>query len=253
MCATPRSGSTLLCEMLRATGRAGRPSEHFEVLRHSGLPRQPREYLEGVADARVLDLLAPLEAGRPRAEAPAAWRARIRRAGRTPNGVWGGKLMWGHVEDLLARARAGTGLATALGALLGGDVRFVLVTRRDTVAQAVSLWRAVQTQRWRADARPPLPPRDAVYSFAAIDHLVAQLDADAAAWRAWFARERIAPLALTYEELVAAPRTAVERVLALCGQAGAAVGAPPLREQRDERSRAWAARYLAEKRGAAAA
>ncbi len=31
VCATPRSGSTLLCELLRATGRAGRRLEHFEV------------------------------------------------------------------------------------------------------------------------------------------------------------------------------------------------------------------------------
>ncbi|MGZ4261677.1 MAG: Stf0 family sulfotransferase, partial [Solirubrobacteraceae bacterium] len=35
VCATPRSGSTLLCEMLRETGRAGVPLEHFEILRHS--------------------------------------------------------------------------------------------------------------------------------------------------------------------------------------------------------------------------
>ncbi|MGZ4331338.1 MAG: Stf0 family sulfotransferase, partial [Solirubrobacteraceae bacterium] len=46
VCATPRSGSTLLCEMLRETGRAGVPLEHFEILRHSSLPRQPREYFQ---------------------------------------------------------------------------------------------------------------------------------------------------------------------------------------------------------------
>ena len=39
-----RSGSTLLCETLRATGIAGNPLEHFEVFRHSSQPRQPREY-----------------------------------------------------------------------------------------------------------------------------------------------------------------------------------------------------------------
>src|SRR5215213_7140144 len=99
VCATPRSGSTLLCETLRATGVAG----------------------------------VPLEAGRPSGEPAAAWRGRVVRRGLTANGVWGGKLMWGHVEDLLSRARALDGLAaadlqTALRALLG-DVRFVFVTR----------------------------------------------------------------------------------------------------------------------------
>jgi LPS sulfotransferase NodH len=252
VCATPRSGSTLLCEMLRATGVAGVPLEHFEVLRDTGQPRQPREYFAGVADPRVLELLAPLEPGSPSAEAPTAWHERILREGRGANGVWGGKLMWGHVPDLLARASELDGLgdvdlADALEALLG-DVRLVLVTRRDKVAQAVSLWRAVQTRRWRADAHAPRRPHDAVYSFAAIDHLVAQLEADEAAWRAWFAiRDTRRPsLALTYEQIVADPRTAVGRVLALCGLGGAAVGDPPLRDQRDERSREWVARYLAE-------
>src|ERR1700759_375295 len=58
VCATPRSGSTLLCELLRSTGVAGRPLEHFEVLRATGVPRQPREYFDGVLDFRVLDRLA---------------------------------------------------------------------------------------------------------------------------------------------------------------------------------------------------
>ena len=36
-----------------------------------------------------------------------------RREGSGDNGVWGGKLMWGHVGDLLARARELPGLAGA--------------------------------------------------------------------------------------------------------------------------------------------
>jgi LPS sulfotransferase NodH len=251
VCATPRSGSTLLCEMLRATGVAGTPLEHFEVLRASGQPRQPREYFDGIADAGVLQLLAPLAAGRPSDEPAAAWAARIVREGSTPNGVWGGKLMWGHVEQLVSRAReldglADADLAAALRALLG-DVRFVYVTRADKVAQAVSLWRAVQTQRWSAAAGAPRQPHDAVYSFAAIDHLVAQLEAHDGAWRRWFAEQAARPLELSYEEVGADPRTAVERVLRFADLPAAGVADPPLRPQRDERSRAWAQRYSDEK------
>lgn len=260
VCATPRSGSTLLCEMLRATGVAGNPREHFEILRHSGLPRQPREYFDGVADASVLELLAPFEDGRPDDESPAAWRERIVRAGQTPNGVWGGKLMRGHVADLLARARgldeldAHAGLASVLRVLLG-DVRFVFVTRADKVSQAVSLWRAVQTQRWRADAGAPPTPHRAVYCFAAIDHLVGRLEAEEAAWRAWFDAMPAGPgrpLELAYEAIEADPHAAVEQVLGFCGFAGVPIGEPPLRHQRDAQSRAWVARYLVEKREVAA-
>jgi LPS sulfotransferase NodH len=41
VCATPRSGSTLLCHLLDQTGIAGHPEEYFEALRHSGVPRRP--------------------------------------------------------------------------------------------------------------------------------------------------------------------------------------------------------------------
>lgn len=257
VCATPRSGSTLLCEMLRATGVAGVPLEHFELLRHSGQPRQPREYFDGLADPAVPALLAPLDPGRPREEAPAAWRERVVREGMTPNGTWGGKLMWGHVEDLLSRAReldglSGADLAEVLRALLG-DVRLVLVTRADKVAQAVSLWRAVQTQRWSAAADAPRRPHDAVYSFAAIDHLVAQLKAHDDAWRRWLADHAARrPLELSYEQVGADPRAAVERVLRFAELPAAEVADPPLRPQRDARSRAWAERYVSDKRAVAA-
>jgi trehalose 2-sulfotransferase len=106
VCATPRSGSTLLCETLRATGVAGHPLEHFEVLRHSGQPRQPREYFDGVGEpATVRRRLAALDAPRPDPEPSPEWWTRIPRQGATTNDVWGGKLMWGHVDDLLVRAR----------------------------------------------------------------------------------------------------------------------------------------------------
>src|SRR5215210_1561979 len=65
VCATPRSGSTLLCALLEGTNVAGRPREFFERLARSGLPRQPREYFEGAADGEILALLAPTDPGSP--------------------------------------------------------------------------------------------------------------------------------------------------------------------------------------------
>ena len=42
VCATQRSGSTLLCELLKGTEVAGVPDEYFEELRSTGMPRQAR-------------------------------------------------------------------------------------------------------------------------------------------------------------------------------------------------------------------
>ena len=162
----PRRAAAARCcaRCCAATGVAGNPLEHFEVLRALG-PAAPaaRVLRRASRTPSVLDLLAPLEpAGGPtRERAGRLVGAHPAPTGRRRNGVWGGKLMWGHVDDLVARARELPGLA---GADLGRDrcarcsattCRLVYVTRPDKVAQAVSLWRAVQTQTWRAGRGTP--------------------------------------------------------------------------------------------------
>ena len=71
VCATPRSGSTLVCHALEETGVAGRPEEYFEALRHSGRPRRPGGILR--RRRRPLDPRPPRRARRrQRAAAPLA-------------------------------------------------------------------------------------------------------------------------------------------------------------------------------------
>jgi LPS sulfotransferase NodH len=254
VCATPRSGSTLLCEMLAASGVAGRPSEHVETLRALGRPAEPREYFDGLDDPEVLDLLARSAPPRPHT-APLRERldAEIRHA-TTPNGVFGTKVMWGYMGDLQARLAelpelAGLRESTRLSAVLGGvRLRYVHVLRDDAVAQAVSLWRAVQTRAWRADDAAACAPR---YSFAGIDHLVRLLEGHERAWRAWFAAEGVEPLSLRYDEIAGDPASALRRTLEHVGVTGV-VGAalpqePPLRRQAGAESLAWAERYRAER------
>src|SRR3954468_17719052 len=99
--ATPRSGRTLLCELLAGTGVAGRPAEHFEDLQATGRPRQPREKLDRVRDPAVLELLAPTEPGAP--VTPDAFRRRCEsalREGMTPNGGFATKVMWSCLAEL---------------------------------------------------------------------------------------------------------------------------------------------------------
>src|SRR4051794_16330016 len=146
--ATPRSGSTLMCELLAGTGVAGRPAEYFEPLHATGLPRQPRQYFEGLEAPEVLDLLAPTVPGAT--VTPEAFRERYDaalREGTTPNGVFAAKVMWGYLPDLLLGLHSLPGHehhrgADALAAAFPG-LRHVQVLRRDKVGQAVSLWTAV--------------------------------------------------------------------------------------------------------------
>jgi LPS sulfotransferase NodH len=260
VCATPRSGSTLLCHLLGQTGVAGRPEEYFEALRHSGLPRQPEEYFDRQRHANIIERLAfremPDEG--PRGEPNPLWSpdtydrylAWALDAGTTPNGVFGAKLMWGYLGDFVELLRGIEGLAglpvPELLARVFPGLDYVQITREDKVRQAVSLWRAVQTQAWRQTAGDGASSRvEPVFSFRAINYLVRLLTAHDASWDAYFLGLGHQPLKVTYEELAAAPRDAVARVLdhlALDPDAARALDAPRLQVQADELSEAWVRR-----------
>lgn len=103
--ASQRSGSTLLVESLRATGVAGEPQEFFQYLPTTSMSPQPREWFADVQDESILRLLDPLDEGKPDLAPATIWRDYIRTVGRTPNGIWGGKLMWNQTPLLLNRAQ----------------------------------------------------------------------------------------------------------------------------------------------------
>jgi trehalose 2-sulfotransferase len=247
VCATPRSGSTLLCEMLINTGVAGRPAEHVEGLRLLGRPAEPREYFTGVRDRAVLELLPASAPPQPHHVPIGERLAAILRHATTPNGVFGTKVMWAYLADLQDRlaelpALAPLEDADRLRAVLG-DVRYVHVSRHDHVAQAISMWRALQTRAWRAETDDAVEP---VYSFTAIHHLVELLDAHDEHWRDWFAAHGIEPLSLSYDDIADAPQRELARTLDFLGIEGACEGEPPLRRQAGPVSAEWSARYRAD-------
>jgi LPS sulfotransferase NodH len=249
VCATPRSGSTLLCETLAGTGIAGHPLEFFEALPETGVPRRPLDYLAGLDDPEALALVEDA----PPHEAPPYSDVRgvadyaehiesVRRAGTTPNGVFGAKIMWAHLVDL--GRRLGTDDLPALVDDLFDRPRFVWVRRRDRVRQAVSLWRAMQTQSWRAENESG--SGEPQYSEAAIGHLVALLSAHDAAWERFFARHGGAVLELDYEDVASDLLGTLRRTLAhilVAPPAGMLDALPRMRRQADERSDAWAEAY----------
>jgi LPS sulfotransferase NodH len=246
--ASQRSGSTLLVESLRATGIAGEPQEFFQYLLETGRAPQPRQWFEGVEDDSILRLLAPLDAGTPNTETAEQWRDRILAYGRTPNGIWGGKLMWNQTPLLLDRTKclpdpSAGGLRAAIVDVLGEEPLYVYVDRPDKVQQAVSFWRAVQTQVWRASAVRTAQDT-AQYHAGGIAHLLNILRWQDKSWREWFAAEQITPLEVNYRDLVADSAAAVGTVLEELGLDRTAAPPPVLRPQADERSNIWVERFL---------
>ena len=121
--------------------------------------------------------------------------------------------------------------------------RYVWVTRRDKVRQAVSLWKAIQTEAWRGDNPAAHEPR---YHEPAIDHLAKMLADHDTHWEAFWSRTGIEPLVISYEDdLSDGPERAVRRVLRHLDLSVPLGWQAPehMRRQADERSDRWVAQY----------
>jgi LPS sulfotransferase NodH len=262
VCATPRSGSTLLCKALEATGMAGHPEEFFEAKRETGCPARGSDYLWDAPGVDLQELLGD----DPQPPAPdysaltpgEEYREHLRRTlewGTSDNGVFGAKVMWGHRADFLPLARSVPDLhdlpeRELLDALFP-NLTYVWVRRGDTVRQAVSLWKAIQTQSWRADQAAGRT-REPVYHFEALHHLRRMLERNDTAWGRWFEERGLHPLELSYERIASDPATAVATVLRLLGLDAPQAAEPeaPMRQQSDAISDDWVARYFRERRQA---
>lgn len=260
VCATPRSGSTLLCKGLERTGCAGHPEEFFEAKRETGAPARGSDYLW---DAPGVDLHALL-GDDPQPPAPdysslngtGDYREHLRRTlerGTTGNGVFGAKIMWGHREDFLPLARTLPELADLpereLLEALFPSLTYIWVRRGDTVRQAVSLWKAIQTQSWRS-GQDSGRARSPVYDFAALHHLRRMLERNDSAWGRWFEERGLRPLELSYERIARDPAGATAEVLGYIGidATGGPEPGAPMERQSDEISDDWVARYFRERR-----
>lgn len=242
LCTAPRSGSTLLCRLLADTGIAGRPGSHFhepslaEWLAEYELPevrgRSERDTVAAVFDAAV-------DKGR----------------GGTP--IFGLRLQrhsFGFFAEKLALLHPKPAGDVARIEAAFGRTRFIHLTRADKVDQAVSLVRAEQTGLWHraadgSELERTAPPREPAYDGAAIRAAYEQLMGYERDWAAWFDREQVSPLRLTYDDLSADPAGTLAIVLAALGlPAEAADGITPgVARLADATNREWVARFRAER------
>lgn len=228
VCATPRTGSTLLFEELLQTGVAGRPDEYFDDRRWVQLPMMERL---GIKNDRV-------------------YFRDILRVATTANGVCGLKMHWHQMETLKEKILCQACLPTRdldrlsiYDALHLGfrELRFIWLRRRNRVAQAISLWIASETRVWHQ--RHGVAPREKIvhYDYEAIDQLIRRIDRYEAHWESFFRRNGINPLMVVYEDF---SENTVETVAAVLQHIGVR-NTQPLRarsrlvKQSDDRSRMW--------------
>lgn len=234
VCATPRTGSSLLLGLLQSTGVAGRPEAYF---------REP--------DERLWADRWQLPGNSDGAFDYAAYVRAALAAGTTDNGVFGAKLMWGTLDEVVEK------LGKVYPDLAGGDVprlerafgrlRFIHVRRDDVLAQAVSWLRAEQTNTWYvgdagASRREPRFDPDR------IDQLTQLIDEHNCAWEEWFSSAGVKPHRVRYEELAADMSGVTRGILGYLGldvSDGRAI-VPQHARQADELNDQWIARYRAQ-------
>jgi len=232
LCATPRSGSTLLCGLLTSTGVAGRPDSYFR-----------REDLQAYADRWGVSRSA-----HGAVDAGAFVRAAVA-AGSTSNGVFGARIMWGTMSELtsalasLDHGRAVSALELLTGAF--GRPRFLHLRRTDTVAQAVSWARAEQTHFWHPGEEIASGGHEPLFDRNLIARLVNTIDAHEAAWQAWFAVQGITAHEITYEDLAQDPVGVTRAVLDFLGLILPADRVITVRDRRqgDDLNADWIARF----------
>ena len=229
---------------------AGEPQEFFQYLPTTSQAPQPREWFGDGKDESIVRLLDPYDDGTPDLAPAQAWRDYIRTVGRTPNGVWGGKLMWNQTPLLLQRAkqlpnRSGDGLLAGIRDVVGSNPVLVHVHRPDVVSQAVSFWRAVQTRVWRGRLDAVRDAR-AEYHAGAIAHIVTMMREQERGWRNWFDEEGIHPIDVAYPVLWRNLTQIVATILDALGLDPRLAPKPVLERQSDQRSDEWVDRYRAD-------
>ena len=237
ICATPRTGSSLLCGLLESTGVAGHPESYF---------RQPDEPAWA---ARWGILSSP--------DSTFSYADYVRAAittGKTGNGVFAARIMWGTLGEVIDKlATIHPDFAGSDGGLLNrafGHTRFIYLRRGDVLAQAVSWLRAEQSNVWfrTEQAQHKESERGAYFDFDQIRKLVQLIDEHNAAWQRWFTSAGILPHLIQYEELDAHPVGITRSVLDFLGlelPAGREILARH-RRLADELTAQWIDRYRGE-------
>lgn len=241
ICATARSGTTLLCDLLADTGVAGRPDSFFRL--------QSMHWWAQYLDVSVTEWTDEFAFDQP-------YLTAVRQEGAGGTQVFGMRLMWEQVDHLSQRLGVlypGLSSDNARFRAAFGPTCFVHLSRQDKVAQSISRIKAEQTGLWHVAAdgteRERVKPGQApVYDARSLSEQVAEYQRHDAAWVQWFAQQKIQPVNITYEALSNNPQATLATVLSALGldMTIAETIEPRTTKLADNESQEWATRFRTE-------
>jgi LPS sulfotransferase NodH len=239
-----RTGSTLLCSILRGTNLAGTPIEYlniqtknFERIRSEC--GQPKIKLTHQPIARVRKLTGRYPWRDISYFSSSSWRSylsAIAQQHTTANGVFGVKMHWNqykrHMLDMGVDA-----------SFWNVPVKWVRITREDELRQAISFVRAAQTESWNSNMATKADP---VYDADAIAAALDRISDENSDWDVYFAQNNIVPLHITYEQLTRDMDATIKRVMSFIETPIDVVPEPQTKKQGDSINKEWAERFLAQ-------
>ncbi len=214
-----RCGSTYFCSKLWNTGVLGAPAEYFNV----GAGRMTRD-----------TMMARLHVATPE-----SYLAKLLDCRTSKNGVFGVKVHFPHFQAALTWYPA---MLTVLS-----PVTYIYVNRRDKLAQAVSMARAMQTDAWQPweDGKSAT----VVYNGPLIAQCLRELHQQGQGWLRWFATNNVKPFIVHYENLVADSgrvTLSIVELLDVANDGPEEISLPVLEKQADEINFEWRDRFQRE-------
>lgn len=217
-----RCGSTFLCSSLWKTGVLGAPTEYLNI------------------DPGNAAIPAPNEPGRLMvrfgAATPEQYFAKLlqHRTGR--NGIFGIKAHGHHFEAALV-------WCPSMLEILA-PVTFIYINRRDKVAQAISMAKAMQTNAWISFDQ--VTGKNTRYDPDFIEQCRNEIEQQRLNWWRWFEASGVTPFVVTYEDMVAEKDAVVRNIVELLevqNDVAEKIDLPDVEKQGDEINAEWASRF----------
>lgn len=224
--ASNRSGSTLLCNLLAQTNVSGKPGEFLgdwegSLFRDYNMP-DFRQYLQ-----------------------------RIRSEFTTENGVFGVKAMGADLLQCCERLEAfpeykGRSHAEKIRAFFP-NMKFIYLTRRHKVEQAISWWKAAQNNHYHTTATASVPDIELRYAFDSITQLLNEVIMQESAHQDFLNKIEVVPLTIVYEDYIQDMPATVQKIIAYLGITDPySYQEPQVYKMADNTTKEWAERYRQE-------
>lgn len=220
MSTLPRCGSELMSATLASSGAMGLFTEYLD----SGMRYNPRfiryifnqkHYYEKLIQVRT-----------------------------SQRGIFATKMFWRHLT-----VKGGQNFLDYFSKTYSSDIRFLYLYREDTLAQAISYVKALQTQAWTSKREAVVSPH---YDFDQITRAKHKFDTEGSGWRNYFEKHNISTVVIKFEDFVndieGESRKALLHLGAENGE-NLTIKIPGLKKQSDTINMEWRERYIRDSRG----